>query len=308
MRVCILGLGKMGTAAARRFQEKGHVVSIWNRSRVRTNDLLAERSPSPFIVASTPADAIAACTRSAVVLLLVSSIPAACSVLRQGGVGTALKGRTLVNLVSGNPDEGREVARLVAEISDGEAKLLDGAYCGPPKQMRSGQGQLFVSGEQPKVFDDVASLLSLLGTAEFCGDIGTSRALDYAVVDLAFVNLLSFMSNAAMLEREGVDMEQFFRCATGRLANVPGSLKLHNMKMASRNESDYLANPTATLKTWRNFWASRLPYNNSHGIPSHLTNFAVQLLDDASGGMEGTHADADVTRLQEIVRHGKSSL
>ena len=37
---------------------------------------------------------------------------------------------------------------------------------------------------------------------------GASRALDYAVVDLAFVNALSFLSNAPMLEREGVDPAQ----------------------------------------------------------------------------------------------------
>lgn len=43
-----------------------------------------------------------------------------------------------------------------------------------------------------------------------CGKVGASRAIDYAVVDLALVCYTSFLSNVEMLEREGVDRAQLY--------------------------------------------------------------------------------------------------
>ena len=62
---------------------------------------------------------------------------------------------------------------------------------------------------------------------------------------------------------------------------------------------------TSWEPNFRSYWASRLPYNKVHGIPSHLTNLFVDLLDDASGGREGEHSAADLSRLQEVVRYGR---
>ena len=50
--------------------------------------------------------------------------------------------------------------------------------------------------------------------------VGASRALDYAVVDLYFAALLAFLSSKAMLEAEGVDLGQYATEAGARLAQV----------------------------------------------------------------------------------------
>ena len=77
----------------------------------------------------------------------------------------------------------------------------------------------------------------------------------------------------------------------------------HNLgAVRSRDEAAYLAEPSATLGTWRNFWGSRLPYFEAHGLPAAFPKFVVGLLDEA--GASGAHKDADVTRLQEVVRFG----
>ena len=67
--------------------------------------------------------------------------------------------------------------------------------------------------------------LSLLGEAVACGRLGSSRAIDYAVVDLALVCFNSFLSNAEMREREGVDRTQLYEHMGKRLATVPGPVK-----------------------------------------------------------------------------------
>merc|ERR1711976_1022197 len=97
------------------------------------------------------------------------------------------------------------------------------------------------------------------------------------------MGLLSFMSNAASLEKEGVDIKQVAEEAQKRLATVPGAIEMCSKKMESRKEEDYLTNTTVTLDTARSYWVSRLPYNKAHGIPSRFTEFFVGLLDEAAG-------------------------
>ena len=148
--------------------------------------------------------------------------------------------------------------------------------------------------------------LDALGTVTFCGTVGASRALDYAVVDLYLVNYLSFAANLAMLEREGVDLSLLYPNVGARLAQVPAFLEASARRMQARDEASYRASPGATVGTWRNFWASRLPYLDAHALPSQLPRFVVGLLDEAAGGAGAPHADADMTRLQEVVRYGKA--
>merc|ERR1712224_270399 len=142
----------------------------------------------PCIAAATSAAAVSACTDSAMVILIVSDAAATLSVLRDEGLGKTLQGRTLINLTSGNPDEGRAIAEVVAEVVSRKAVFIDGAYCENPTKARAGAGQLFLSSEQPDAVEGVRRLLERIGSVAFCGGIGASRALDYAVVDLFFAN------------------------------------------------------------------------------------------------------------------------
>lgn len=302
--VCVLGLGNMGAAMARRFREQGVDIIVWNRSSEKATALAAEDAPGQCSKADAATSAVHSCSEAAMVLLMLLDTAAVLEFLKQDGLVDSLKGKTLVNLTSGNPDEGRAIAKELNDLSQGSVFFIDGAYCGAPAKVRSGTGQLFLSSEPAGIVENFKDILSHLGSVQYCGGIGASRALDYGVVDLFFVNLLSFMSNAASLEREGVDMSVYFQEAAKRLATVPAALELYSKKMASREENAYQNDVTVTLGTSRSYWAGRLPYNEAHGIPSHLTNLFVELLDGAIGA-DGNHASADLSRLQEVVRFGK---
>mmetsp|Transcript_113757 Transcript_113757/g.332231 ORF Transcript_113757/g.332231 Transcript_113757/m.332231 type:complete len:334 (+) Transcript_113757:83-1084(+) len=310
--VCILGLGLMGTEMALRLREQGHDVVVWNRSAAKAQAVADKAAAGQCIVAETAVEALSKCSDSALALVVLTDIAAVLSLVRSAGFGIALRGRTLVNLTSGNADDARAVAQAVEEASEGGAKLLDGAYCGNPTKARAGAGQLFLSSKPEHAASAAGqALLEELGSVTLCGGIGASRAMDYAVVDLFFACVLSFMSNAASLEREGVDVKQFASEAAKRLATVPGALEMYSERMASRDEAAYRANPTVSLATARSYWASRLPYNQDHGIPSDFTNFYMELLEKAAGaapgGSGGPNAEADLSRLQEVVRYGSSS-
>lgn len=304
---CVLGLGGMGSAMALRLRATGHSVQVWNRTAAKAAAVAAAEAPGPCAAASTPAAAIMAAGSPAPVIVVLTDTAAVVSMLRVEGVGAALRGRALVNLTSGNPDDGREVARVAMEVSLGEASVIDGAYCGNPSKVRDGAGQVFLSSDSEEAVRQVRPLLEQLGSVAFCGGLGSSRALDYAVVDLFFASLLSFMSNKEALDREGVDIKQLCEEMKKRLDTVPAALDMYNARMASRKEEDYKANTTVTLQTSRSYWASRLPYNEARGIPSHLTHLFLDLLDEAAGGKGGPHSEADVSRLQEVVCHGSAA-
>jgi 3-hydroxyisobutyrate dehydrogenase-like beta-hydroxyacid dehydrogenase len=299
--VCVMGAGKMGAAFVRRLRSCGVHVIVWNRTFETAAKLAAEPSAGSCLALERPEAACAAVRSGGVVILVLADIAAVSRLLCDDALRAVLAGKVLLNLVSGNPDEGRRVGGLVRDTH--LAAFIDGAYSGSPATARAGGGQLFLSSDDGgAAVRALAVQLGILGSVTYSGPIGASRALDYAVVDLYFINYLSWLSNAAMLDAEGVEIGLFAKEAAKRLSQIPAFLLSAGDRMRSRDEESYTANPTATLGTWRSFWASRLPYFAARGLPTPLPELVVKLLDEASGGQEGPHAHKDVTRLQEVLR------
>ena len=282
----------MGAAAARRLAGLGYEVRVWNRSRDKAEALA--QTPS-ITVAATARDAVE--TADLCIALLTTT-----DAVRQ--IVDDCRGlnfdKVLANLASGSPDDGRAVAAIVKEVLP-NAFYVDGAYCGPPSALERGTGQLFASreGGEAALDTSTSAALQALGVTTFCEGVGAARALDYAVVDMAFVTLMSYAANAAMLEREGVDASVAVAAISHRLAAAPAAVEAAAARMADR--SDYESNPTATLATWRNFFDSRRPYLDKIGASRVLPDFCIDVLDRA--GASGAHGGADVTRVQEVLRY-----
>ena len=51
--VAILGMGRMGSAMARRVAAAGHHVTVWNRTRTAAEALVAGLAPGQGVVAAT---------------------------------------------------------------------------------------------------------------------------------------------------------------------------------------------------------------------------------------------------------------
>ena len=294
-RISILGVGKMGAASARRLAGLGYDVRVWNRSRDKA-EALAQTTPS-ITVAATARDAVEAADLCIALLSTTDAVRQVVDDCR----GLAFDA-VLANLASGSPDDGRAVAAAVADALP-NATYVDGAYCGPPSALEQGTGQLFVScaGGEAAIDARAGAALRALGVTTFCEGVGAARALDYAVVDMAFVTLMSYASNAAMLEREGVDASVAVAAISHRLAAAPAALEAAAARMADRSDGAYESNPTATLATWRNFFDSRRPYLDAIGASRVLPDFCIDVLDRA--GASGAHGGADATRVQEVLRY-----
>lgn len=150
MQIAVLGMGRMGHAAAARLLEKGHSVTVWNRSGGKADDLVergATEAPSP---------AKAAPGAEIVVLSLADDAAVEAVVHGDGGLEGALdEGAYLVDASTVSP----QTAAALAESFPG--RTLASPIMGAPQAVESGKATYLVSGPKD-VFDAVAPLFESL--------------------------------------------------------------------------------------------------------------------------------------------------
>src|ERR1700754_227939 len=99
--VTVVGLGNLGRALAETFLRNGHPTTVWNRSAAKGEALVAGGATA----AATAAEAIVAGE-----LVLVALLDPAATREVLAGAADAVRGRALVNLTSGGPEDARELA------------------------------------------------------------------------------------------------------------------------------------------------------------------------------------------------------
>lgn len=127
--ITVLGLGNLGRALAETFLRADRAVTVWNRSASKAEGLAAT-------VASTAADAVAA---SGLVVVAMLDHQAAQQVLS----GVDVRGKALVNLTSGTPDDARELAAWA--VANG-AEYLHGAVYAVPQTIGTDASSIIYSG------------------------------------------------------------------------------------------------------------------------------------------------------------------
>jgi len=179
---------------------------------------------------------------------------------------------------------------------------LDGCYAGAPSVLRAGGGLLLVSSnrQQADVSIAVQQLMADMGRVVFtAGCIGSAKALDYAIVDMYFANLVFFLNGLGLVEAEGLTPDQFVELVEFKLPTFASLLK---EQLPRINRRDYKSNITATVGTWRRFFQGRHEWLESKGVSTLLPDLAVDLLNRAAGKNDA-HANEDAYRLQELLRY-----
>ncbi|MFD4642794.1 NAD(P)-dependent oxidoreductase [Lentzea sp. NPDC058436] len=183
--ITVLGLGNLGRALAEAFVRAGHPVTVWNRSAAKASGLAAT-------VAGTPAEAVAA---SGLVVVAVLDHQAAQQVLH----GVDVRGRALVNLTSGTPDEARELAGWAAANG---AEYLHGAVYAVPQTIGTDASSIIYSGSAPVA---ERKSLELLGKVTFLGsDAGRASAYDVAILSGMYGLLGGFLHASALARVNGI--------------------------------------------------------------------------------------------------------
>ncbi len=194
MRLSVLGMGNMGRAFAARALEKGHDVTVWNRSPDRAGDIVASGAGEAGSVGQAVAD-------SEAVLVVLADDGAVLEVsLGDGGIAGSLPPSGVVAVISTvAPDTVRRLAD--AGLSE---RVVDAPVMGSPDMIRAGAGSFFVGGTE-KTVRALEPLWSDLGAGfTHCGPVGAGATMKI-ISNLLLITGVSAVAEAvATARRHGI--------------------------------------------------------------------------------------------------------
>ncbi|GAA0603212.1 NAD(P)-dependent oxidoreductase [Kribbella sandramycini] len=168
--VTVLGLGAMGAALARAFLDAGHPTTIWNRTPGRAPEL----DQLGAVRADSVGQAVAASPLVVVCLLVDATV-------HQALDGVDVRGRTIVNLTNGTPEQARATAERFAG-----ARYLDGGIMAVPEMIGGPAAFIFYSGPEA-AFEEHRDALSALARPAYVGaDPGLAALYDIALLSAMY--------------------------------------------------------------------------------------------------------------------------
>ncbi|SFP55073.1 NAD(P)-dependent oxidoreductase [Variovorax sp. 770b2] len=209
--VSLIGLGPMGIALARALQSK-FTLTVWNRTAERAKPVLNQGT----VLA---ADALAAVQASPVVLVCVADYTAWRAILATPGVADALRGKVLVQLSTGTPQDARDDWAALSGVA-----CLDGALLATPGQIGRPDTPLFISGEERALAACRPVLQAIAGNIQYMGEpIGNAAAWDLATLSCMFGAMSGFFHGVRICESEGLQVDAFSRMI-GAISPVLGEM------------------------------------------------------------------------------------
>jgi 3-hydroxyisobutyrate dehydrogenase-like beta-hydroxyacid dehydrogenase len=199
----MVGTGTMGSALARALLQAGHAVTVWNRTAARAEPL----AQAGATIAGSLPEAIAA---TDVTFMCVSNQAAADELMGDPEVLERLRGRTLVQMTTGTPEDGRRNAAFASEHG---ITYLDGAMMAYPRSIGTDDAVLLFSGPGA-AFESLRGLLGALGRTEYVGeDAGQPAVIDAALIAFFYGTLSGFLHGAILSRAQGSDIERYLELA-----------------------------------------------------------------------------------------------
>jgi 3-hydroxyisobutyrate dehydrogenase-like beta-hydroxyacid dehydrogenase len=198
--VSMIGLGTMGVTLARLLLNKGHKVTVWNRTRGKGDALVQ----SGAVEAASAAAAVAA---SDIVVVCVYDYKAANEIMVTPETETAMAGRVLVQLTTGSPQDARDSEQWARRHG---ADYVDGAIQAAPSQMARPDTTILVSGVESAYRRAEAVLGVFGGNVKYLGEpIGAAATMDLATLSYVYGATLGFFHGARVAESEGFRVDQY---------------------------------------------------------------------------------------------------
>jgi 3-hydroxyisobutyrate dehydrogenase-like beta-hydroxyacid dehydrogenase len=193
----------MGSALARALLAQGHRVTVWNRTPARAEPLREAG-------ATTSAGLVDAIASGEVAIMCVADQAAVRELLSDAAVWEALRGKTLVQLTTGTPADGR---RNQTSASEQAIDCLVGAIMAYPRTIGTDAAVLLYSGPRA-AFEAWEELLIALGTTRYVGeDAGRPAAIDAGLIAFFYGTLAGFMHGATLARSEGIEMADYLELA-----------------------------------------------------------------------------------------------
>ncbi len=239
--VGMIGLGHMGRALADALLARAFQVTVWNRTRAKAEPLeRAGACVAPSVVeAARGTDVLVVC--------LLDHAATREAVMTEE-VGTALRGKTLVQLSTTKVNEVDELARW-AGVND--IAFLKGAILVYPDAIRAGNGAILYGGPKD-LFDRLRPLLDAMGERP---SLVSDRPADTiaptnACYSFLYSSLLSFLHGAAICHRSGVSVEAFTRNVIEPFVKGGALMRFLDSAARAAAKRRYDEDLQATLDVW----------------------------------------------------------
>ena len=275
-RVSVLGLGAMGSRLATVLLERGHGVTVWNRSDSGRAAAVVEAGAER---AATPAEAAAA---APLVLMCVTDYPAADEVHGRPGVLDALAGRAFVQFTNGTEPQVRAQLALVGGAG---GRMLSGAIAAYPRHIGRPDTLILYAGDGAAFAAHEATLAELAGGQRYTGeDPAPMNAVYVASFAFYYAALGGFLEAAALARTRGVSPRAF----SAALPGMAALLLDHVEDAARRIEEDDYAGDQATVDIHRAGSSRRLGTFADLGLQALMTEAFVaycrQAAEQGDGG------------------------
>jgi 3-hydroxyisobutyrate dehydrogenase len=208
-RVGFVGIGIMGQGMVRNLARAGLKPLIWNRTRSRLDDLVAEG----FEVAEDPATLAAVCD---VVITCVSDTPDVESVVlgERGVMEGITAGSLMIDMSTISPKATEEIGRRLAEK---DVEMLDAPISGGSEGAAKGTLSIMVGGEADQV-ERARPFFEAMGKAiTHVGPLGAGQRVKLVNQILVVVNALAVSEALLFAQAGGLDLEKTLE------AVVPGA-------------------------------------------------------------------------------------
>ena len=199
MHIAVMGIGLLGRAVAERLKATGHTVTVYNRTRAKTDPLGA----LGIEVAASAAQAI---RRADCTLLFLADAEAIHAVVLSADTRSALAGRTIIQMGTISPQESREFHHA---ISEAEGDYFEVPVLGSLAEATAGTLLLMVGGTQDQLHRWGPVLQSLGQEPRLVGPVGQAAALKLALNQLIAAEIAAFSLSLGLIQRSGVSVDLF---------------------------------------------------------------------------------------------------
>lgn len=198
MNITLLGTGLMGQALIEHLLTESQTITAYNR----TPEKVVGFKQSGVFVAQTAQEALLA---SDICLLMLSDANAIHSVL-DSIENNAFKDKLIIQMGTIAPNESRAIKQFITER---QGRYLECPVLGSLPEARSGTLILMAGGAEED-YKTALPLLQLLGkNPRHIGDTGQGATVKLAMNQLIAGLSASFALSLALVEKEGIEIEQF---------------------------------------------------------------------------------------------------
>lgn len=290
--VALLGLGLMGRPMALNLAKAGFPVTVWNRTRVRAEELAA--AASGIRAASTAAEA----AQADVVITMVSDPPALEELVwgAQGVLAGLRKGALLIDSSTVSPALARKVAAACAERG---VAFLDAPVTGGTWGAEKGE-LVFMIGGDATAYQRALPVLETMGKRFFhLGPHGAGQTIKLAMNLILALQVSAFAEALALVRGSAIAGEKLFEVLQSSMARNP----VLDIKGPLMLKDEYA--PSFPLRLMHKDLGLALELANQIGVPLPATAAARETYNAVKGAATEDVDYAAVARFWAKPEKGK---